>query len=79
MGSLEKVLIGWNRVSLHSPFPASSVGLLYHFHKIPIEVGQPVLGLHKFRNFTEAKISMASANISKSGLIVLVISYYAET
>ena len=47
------------------PSPASSVGLLAHSHEIPIEVGQPVLGLHIFRNLTEEKINMAPVNMSK--------------
>ena len=52
-------------ISLHSP-------LLAQFHKIPIEVGQPVLGLDIFRNFTEEKINMAPVNMSKSGPIICV-------
>ena len=45
-----------------SPSPGSSVGLLAHFHKIPMEVDQPGLGLHIFRNFTVEKINMAPVN-----------------
>ena len=33
--------------------------------KIPIEVGQPGLGLHIFTNFTEEKINIAPVNMSK--------------
>ena len=46
--------------------PASSVSLLDHFHKIPIEVGRPVLGLHIIRNLAEEKVIMAPVNMSKS-------------
>ena len=39
-------------------------------HKISIEVSQPVLGLHIFRNFTEEKVNMAPLNMSKSGPMI---------
>ena len=57
---------------MHSPSPAGLVGLLAHFHKIQIEVAQPVLDFHIFRNFTEEKIPMAPINMSKSGPIICV-------
>ena len=41
-------------------------------HKIPIEVGQPILGLHIFRNLAEEKINMAAINMSKSRPIICV-------
>ena len=41
-------------------------------HRIPIEVGQPVLGLHIFRNFTEEKIDLAPVHMSIRGLIICV-------
>ena len=41
-------------------------------HKIPIEVGQPILGLYIFRNLAEEKINMAAVNISKRGPIICV-------
>ena len=53
--------------------PANSVGLLAQFQKIPIEVGQHVLGLHIFRNFTEEKINMEPVNMSKSESTICVI------
>ena len=62
----------WNRVSPHSPSPASSADLLAHFHKIPIDVGQPVPGFHIFRNLIEKKIKMAPGNMSKSGPVIFV-------
>ena len=65
-------MIGWNRDSLHSPPPASLVGLLAHFHKIPIELSQPVRGLYISANFTEETINMASVNMSKRGPIICV-------
>ena len=37
-------MIAWNRASLHSPSPASSVSMLAHFHEMPIQVGKPVKG-----------------------------------
>ena len=56
-------LIRWNRVSPHSPSSASSAGLL---------LGQPVLGLHIFRNLKEKKRKMAPVNMSKIGPIIFV-------
>ena len=47
-------------------------------HKISIEVDQPVLGLHIFRNLAEEKINMVVANMSKRGPSICVNSYYAE-
>ena len=41
-------------------------------HKMSVEVGQPVLGLHIFRNLTEEKINMAAVNIPKRGPIICV-------
>ena len=41
-------------------------------YKIPIEVGQPILGLHIFRNLTEEKINMAVVNMSKWAPIICV-------
>ena len=41
-------------------------------HKISIEVGQPVLGLHIFRNLAEEKINMVAVNMSKRGPIICV-------
>ena len=41
-------------------------------HKIPIEVDQPVLGLHKFRNLEEERINMAAVTMSKRGPIICV-------
>ena len=32
-----------------------------------MDVGQPLLGLHIFRNLAEEKINMAPVNMSKSG------------
>ena len=32
-----------------------------------VEMGQPVLGLHVFRNLAEEKIYMAAVNMSKRG------------
>ena len=43
--------------------PACLVGLLAHFYKTPIKVGQTVLGLHIFRDLTEEKINMAPVNM----------------
>ena len=40
----KKILISWNRASLHSPSPASSVSMLAHFNKMPIQLGQPIKG-----------------------------------
>ena len=51
---------------------ASSAGLLSHFHKIQIKVGQPVLGLHILRNLTEQEINMAPVSMCKSGTIICV-------
>ena len=65
-------MIGWNKASLHLKSQASSVSLLAHFHKILVEVDQPVLDLHRFRNLTEEKINMASVNMSKGGPIICV-------
>ena len=72
-------LIGWNRVNLHSPSPASSAGLLAYFCKMPFGVGQLALGFHIFRNLTEEKINMTPVNASKSGPIICVNRYYTET
>ena len=44
-------------------------------HKMSVEVGQPVPGLHIFRNLTEEKINMAAVNISKREPIICVNSY----
>ena len=52
-------------------FPANSVDLLAHFHKIPIVVVHPVLALRIFRNFTEEN-NMAPITMSKSGPIICV-------
>ena len=41
-------------------------------HKISIEVGQPVVGLHIFRNLSEEKIDMVAINTSKRGPIICV-------
>ena len=40
--------------------------------KMPVEMGQPVLGLHIFRNLAEEKINMAAVNMSKRGPIICV-------
>ena len=69
---LKENLMGWNQVILYSPSPASSIGLLDDFHKIPIKVVQPVLGLHIISNFTEKKINMTLVNMSKSGPSIFV-------
>ena len=37
-----------------------------------MEVGQPVLGLHIFRNLVEEKINMVAVNISKIEPIIFV-------
>ena len=37
-----------------------------------------VLGLHTFRNFSQ-KINIAALNISKSGTIICINSWYAAT
>ena len=39
-------------------------------HKMAIEMGQPVLGLHVFRNLAEEKIYMAAVNMLKRGPII---------
>ena len=41
-------------------------------HKMSIEVGQPILGLHIFRNHAEEEINIAAVNMSKWGPIVCV-------
>ena len=41
-------------------------------HKMSVEVGQPVLGLHIFRNVAEEKIKMVAENMSKRGPIICV-------
>ena len=43
-----------------------------------MEVGQPVLGLHMFRNLAEEEINMAAVNMSKTGPMICVNSYYAD-
>ena len=40
--------------------------------KMPVEMGQPVFGLHMFRNLAEEKINMAAVNMSKRGPIICV-------
>ena len=60
----KQFLIRWNRVSLHSPSPASSVSLLGYFHKIQTEVGQRVLDLHLTWNLPGEK-NMTPVNSSK--------------
>ena len=39
-------------------------------HKMSIEVGQPVLGLHIFRNLAEEKMNMVAVNMSKREPII---------
>ena len=41
-------------------------------HKMSIVVGQPVPGLHIFRNVTEEKINLVAVNMSKRGPIISV-------
>ena len=41
-------------------------------HKMPIEVGQPILGLHIFRNLAEEKMNMTAVNMSKRGPVICV-------
>ena len=72
-------MVGGNPASLHSQSQASSVSLLAQFHIMSIEVGQPVLGLHIFRNLAKEKVGMTPVNMSKSGPIICVNSKYAET
>ena len=47
--------------------PSQHGRLASHFHKIPIEVGQPGLGLHIFRNFSiwQKKIKHGTSNLVK--------------
>ena len=73
-----KFLIGGNWASLHSQSPASSISLLAHFQVMSSEVGQPVLGLHIFRNLAEEKVNMAPKNTSKSGPIFCVNSMLTQ-
>ena len=48
------------------------------FHVMSSEVGQPVLGLHIFRNLAEEKVNMAPKNTSKSGPIFCVNSMLTQ-
>ena len=64
---------------IHSPTSGSCVSMLAHFNKMSIQVGQPVRGLHIFRNLAKEEINRAAINMSKSGPIICVNSYYAET
>ena len=41
-------------------------------HKIPIEVDQPVLGFHIFRNLEEERLNMEAVTMSKRGPIICV-------
>ena len=43
-----------------------------YIHKMSMEVGQPVSGLHIFRNLAEEEINMAAVNMSKRGPIICV-------
>ena len=79
---------GSDRIEPSQPpfiIPASSLSMLTHFHKMPIQVGQPVEGERMlfwactYRNIAEKKINMAAVNMLKSGPIIRVNSQYAET
>ena len=70
ISSLRKFLIAWNRASLHSPSQASSVSMLIHFHKMPIQLAQSIKGDRilfqacTYLGISWKKVNMVAVNMS---------------